>query len=140
MPASDRQTERIRSMKFPKVISLAVLAFAFVAVAFVATVRGAGASGKWTATFNTQVGDQKYTWDFTAAGPKLTGKYTSTNGNGEIIDGKIEGDDLSWAENMKYQDMDLRIEYKAKLSGDEMKISRKVADVATEEGVAKRVN
>jgi len=31
---------------------------------------------------------------------------------------------------LKFQDMDLRIEYKAKLSGDELKITRKVADVA----------
>ncbi len=41
---------------------------------------------------------------------------------------------------LKFQDMDLRIEYKAKLSGDELKITRQIADVATEEGVAKRTN
>lgn len=118
-----------------KAISLVVLALAFITAAW-----AAGISGKWTATFNTQVGEQKYTWDFTADGSKLTGKYTSTNGNGEIVDGKIEGDELSWVENLKYQDMDLRIVYKAKLSGDEMKITRNVADFANEEGVAKRVN
>lgn len=122
-------------MTLRKIISLAVLTFAFITAAW-----AAGASGKWTATFNTQIGDQKYTWDLNADGSKLTGKYTSTNGNGEIVDGKIAGDYLTWVENMKYQDMDIRIEYTAKLSGDEMKISRKVADFATEEGVAKRVN
>jgi hypothetical protein len=37
----------------------------------------------------------------------------------------------AWVEMLKCQDMDLRIVYKAKLSGD---------DIATEEGVAKRVN
>jgi hypothetical protein len=118
-----------------RAISLAVLA-----LVLVTAVWAAGATGKWTATFNTQVGEQKYTWDLTAAGSKLTGKFTSSNGSGEITDGKIEGDDLSWVEMLKYQDMDLRIEYKAKLSGDELKISRKVADVATEEGTAKRAN
>jgi hypothetical protein len=118
-----------------RAISLAVLTLAFLAAAW-----GAGASGKWTATFNTQVGEQKYTWDLTADGSKLTGKYTSSNGNGEITEGKIQGDDLSWVEMLKFQDMDLRIEYKAKLSGDELRITRKVADVATEEGVAKRSN
>jgi len=120
---------------FRKAISLAVLTLAFLGAAW-----AAGASGKWAATFNTQVGEQKYTWDLTAEGSKLTGKYTSTNGNGEITEGKIQGDDLSWVEMLKFQDMDLRIEYKAKLSGDELKITRKVADVATEEGVAKRTN
>jgi hypothetical protein len=122
-------------MTFRRVISLTVLA-----LAFIGAVWAAGAAGKWTATFNTQVGEQKYTWDLKAAGSKLTGTYTSSNGNGEIVDGKIEGDDLSWVENLKFQDMDLRIQYKAKLSGDELKISRNVADIATEEGVGKRVN
>jgi hypothetical protein len=88
--------------------------FALVCLALVcvATGKAAGASGKWTATFNTQVGEQKYTWDLTVAGSKLTGKYTSSNGNGEITDGKIEGDQLSWIENLNFQDMPLRIEYK----------------------------
>src|SRR5579863_4818649 len=122
-------------MTFRGVIALTVFALALITAAW-----AAGATGKWTATFNTQVGEQKYTWDLTAAGSKLTGRYTSTNGNGEISDGKIEGDDLSWVEMLKFQDMDLRIEYKAKLSGDELKITRKIADVATEEGVAKRSN
>jgi hypothetical protein len=36
--------------------------------------------------------------------------------------------------------MPLRIVYKATLSGDELKISRNVADIATEEAVAKRTN
>jgi hypothetical protein len=34
--------------------------------------------------------------------------------------------------------MPLRIEYKGKLGGDEIKFTRKVADVATKELVAKR--
>ena len=122
-------------MTFRRFVALAALALTFLAIAY-----AAGATGKWTATFNTQVGEQKYTWELTAAGPRLTGKYTSTNGSGEIADGKIDGNNLSWVENLDYQGMPLRIEYKATLSGDELKISRKVADVATEEGVAKRAD
>jgi hypothetical protein len=117
-----------------------VLSLLALALALVATVWAASAAGKWTATFNTQVGEQKYTWDLAATGSKLTGKYASSNGEGEIRDGKIDGDNLSWVEMLKFQDMDLRIEYKARLSGDELRISRNVADIATEEGVAKRVN
>jgi hypothetical protein len=122
-------------MMFRRLISVAVLSLACFAIAWAAT-----ATGKWTGTFDTQIGEQKYTWDLTADGTKLTGKYTSSNGEGQISDGKIQGDDLSWVENLKFQDMELRIEYKAKLAGDELKITRKVADVATEEAVAKRVN
>jgi hypothetical protein len=120
-------------MTIRRLLALGVLAVTFLAIAY-----AAGATGKWTATFNTQVGEQKYTWDLTVAGSKLTGKYTSSNGNGEITDGKVDGNNLSWVENLDYQGMPLRIEYTATLSGDELKITRKVADVATEEGVAKR--
>ena len=42
-------------------------------------------------------------------------------------------------ENVKFQDMDIRIEYKGKIAGDEIKFTRQVADFATEEIVAKRV-
>ena len=122
-------------MTFRRLFALGILTVAFLAIAY-----AAGATGKWTATFNTQVGEQKYTWDLTAAGSRLTGKYTSSNGNGEITDGKIDGNNLSWVENLDYQGMPLRIEYKATLSGDELKITRNVADVATEEGVAKRAD
>jgi hypothetical protein len=116
-------------------ISLAVLTLVCFAIAW-----SADATGKWTGTFDTQIGEQKHTWDLTADGTKLTGKYASTNGEVQISDGKIQWDDLFWAEMLKFQDMELRIEYKAKLTGDELKITRKVADVPTEEGVAKRVN
>jgi hypothetical protein len=106
----------------------------------VVTAFAADVTGKWTVTFNTQVGEQKYTWDFKAEGPKLTGKYTSSNGDGVIVDGKVDGDKISWAENLKYQDMDLHIEYKAVLSGSDLKITRDVAGLAMEEGTAKRAN
>jgi hypothetical protein len=50
----------------------------------------------------------------------------------------VKGDEISFVENLNFQGMPLRIEYKGELSGDEIKFSRKVADVATEELVAKR--
>jgi hypothetical protein len=55
-------------MTFRRVIPLTVLA-----LASIGAVRPVGAAGKWTATFNTQVGEQKYTWDLKAVGSKLTG-------------------------------------------------------------------
>lgn len=118
-----------------KLVTLFTLALLCLAAAY-----AADAGGKWTATFNTQVGEQKYAWDLTVSGSKLTGKYTSSNGNGEITDGKVDGNQLSWVENLDFQGMPLRIQYKATLSGDELKISRNVADIATEEAVAKRTN
>jgi hypothetical protein len=98
----------------------------------------AAIDGKWTATFDTQIGVQNYTYDLKADGSKLTGKATSANGESEIQEGKIEGDNVSFVENLMYQGMTIRIEYTGKIAGDQIKFTRKVADFATEEIVAKR--
>ena len=98
----------------------------------------ADATGTWTASFDTQVGVQNYTYTFKTDGAKLTGTAKSENGETQIQEGSVKGDDISFVENLNLQGMPLRIEYKGKLSGDEIKFTRKVADVATEELVAKR--
>jgi len=113
---------------------IAVLAFAGALPAF-----SADATGTWTASFDTQVGVQKYTYTFKVEGSKLTGRAKSDNGDTEIQDGKVNGDQITFVENLNFQGMPLRIEYTGKLAGDEIKFTRKVADVATEELVAKRV-
>lgn len=83
------------------------------------------------------------TEDFKVDGTKLTGKAYGTIGENksetEIQEGKIDGDDISFVENLKFQDQEIRITYKGKVSGDEIKLTRNVADFATEEIVAKRV-
>ena len=51
----------------------------------------------------------------------------------------MDGDTVKFVENLDFQGMPLRIEYTGKVvSADEIKFTRKVADVATEELVAKR--
>lgn len=80
----------------------------------------ADVTGTWTASFDTQVGVQNYTYTF------------------KVEEGKVSGDEITFVENLNFQDMPQRIEYKGKISGDEIKFTRKVADVATEELVAKR--
>ena len=95
-------------------------------------------AGKWTAAIDTQIGVQNYTYDFKVDGGKLTGKASSQFGEVELTEGSVKGDDIAFVENVTFQDMPLRIEYKGKISGDEIKFSRKVADFATEDFVAKR--
>ena len=122
-------------MNCSRFLLLAVVALVIVAPAF-----GADVTGKWTASFDTQVGVQNYTYDFKVSGAKLTGTAKSQFGESEIQEGSVKGDEVSFVENLNFQDQKLRIEYKGKISGagDEIKFSRKVADVATEELVAKR--
>ena len=95
-------------------------------------------TGAWTAAFETQVGVQNYTYTFKVEGNKLTGHVKSQFSDGEIQEGTINGDEITFVENLTYEGMPLRIVYKGKISGDEIKLVRNVADIATEEAVAKR--
>jgi len=113
------------------VLFVAVLLFA--AVAFAADI-----DGTWTATFNTQIGEQHYTYTFKADGEKLTGTAKGDYGEGPIEDGVIKGNDISFTENLDFQGQKLTIKYTGKLNGDEIKFTRQVGTIATEELVAKR--
>jgi hypothetical protein len=97
-------------------------------------------TGKWTASFDTQIGRQDYTYDFVVKDSTLTGKIKSNLGASDVLEGKVEGDKVSFVEIFRFQDMDIRITYTGTVtSADEIKFTRQVADIATEELVAKRV-
>jgi hypothetical protein len=117
------------------------IAFAF---ALLGVVRAAdGITGKWTAEFESQVGQQKYVFELKADGEKLTGKATGQRqdqkSETEIKNGKIVKDEVSFTEALKIQDQEIVVEYKGKLAGDELKLHRKVGDFAEYDIVAKRV-
>ena len=118
-----------------RILLLAVIVAALATAAFAADV-----TGTWTASFDTQVGVQKYTYTFKADGNKLTGKAKSELAGTEtdIVEGTVNGDDISFVENLNFQDMPLRIVYKGKIAGDEIKFTRTILDMFTEEAVAKR--
>ncbi len=116
------------------------LASAVLVLGLVAVVQAADVTGKWTAKFATQVGDQEYTYEFVQKGTTLTGTATGNlTGKSQIAEGKVEGDKISFIENATYMDMPLRFEYTGTVtSNDEIKLSRKLMDFAAEEIVAKR--
>jgi len=95
-------------------------------------------TGTWTASFDTHIGVQNYTYTFKVEGNKLTGHVKSQYSDGDISEGTVKGEDISFVENLTFEGMPLRIVYKGKISGDEIKLMRNVADIATEEAVAKR--
>jgi len=108
------------------------------ALVMLAPVFGADITGTWTASFDTQVGVQNYTYTFKVEGNKLTGTAKSENGNVQITEGTVNGDDVAFVENLEFQGMPLRIVYKGKISGDEIKFTRTILEMITEELVAKR--
>src|SRR5213593_213842 len=95
---------------------------------FVVAVYAADFNGTWTAAIDTQIGVQNYTYTFKVTGEKLTGKAKSELAmtETEITEGVVKGDDISFVENLNFQGMPLRITYKGKISGDEIKFSRNV--------------
>ena len=99
---------------------------------------GADVTGKWTASLETQIGTQNYTYDFKVDAGKLTGTAKSQFGEAKIEEGKVNGDDISFVENLDYQGQPLKIVYKGKIAGDEIKFTRNVADMIDEQLVAKR--
>ncbi len=99
-------------------------------------------SGKWTAEFDTQVGPQKYTFQLTVAGEKVTGKALfermGEKGEAELLEGKLVGDVVSFVETFDAMGSPVRIEYTGTLKGDEIAFTRKVGDFGTEQFVARR--
>jgi len=123
-----------------KSITLAALTLALAGSAWGADETVAG---KWKGQFDSQIGLQKYTYEFKVDGTNLTGTATGEREMGTntvaITEGKINKDAISFVEPMKFQDDEVRIEYTGKVSGDEIKLHRKVGDFAEEDLVAKRV-
>ena len=108
--------------------------------AMATSVLAADVNGTWNASFDTQIGVQKYTYTFKVEGTKLTGKAKSeiANAETEISEGTVNGDDITFVENLNFQDMPLRIVYKGKIAGDEIKFTRTILDMFMEDLVAKR--
>lgn len=104
---------------------------------------GADLQGQWQAEFDTQVGVQKYLFDFQGDEAHLTAKATAEmNGQKRVVDFKevkLKGDLLTFVEMLKFQENEVRIDYSGKVGDKELKLTRKVGEFATEELVAKRV-
>jgi len=114
------------------------------ALAFVGTVPAQDSvAGKWQAQFDSQVGQQTYTYTFNVNGTNLTGRAVGIRETGTndvaITEGAISTNGISFVEPLKIQDNDIRIEYTGKVSGDELKLHRKVGDIAEYDIVARRV-
>jgi hypothetical protein len=96
-------------------------------------------SGKWTASFETQIGNQTYTYDLVVNNGAVTGKAKSNLGEAVIKDGKVDGKKITFVELLNLDGSEVRIEYTGEIvSPDEIKFVRQVAGVAKEELVAKR--
>lgn len=91
---------------------------------FSLAVLAADASGSWKASIETPNGTMENTFTFKVDGDKLTGTITMGQmGEGAISEGKADGDNVSFAVVREFNGNQFRINYKGKVSGDEMKIT-----------------
>jgi len=102
----------------------------------------ADVTGTWKAEFDTQRGLQKYTFTLKQDGTSVTGKANverdGEKREAELKEGKVEGDTVTFVEPLKIQDNELRITYTGRISGNEIKFTRKVGDFGSSEATAKR--
>ncbi len=125
-------------MKLHQILSLAVALLCGVSAAHAADL-----AGRWSAEFDSQIGLQKYIYNFKVDGARITGTaaYEQSMGKGEtaLKDIKLSGDDVSFVETLSFDGNELTITYTGKIAGDEMKLTRQVGEFATEQIVARRV-
>jgi len=114
---------------------LLLLLAAFALSAFAADV-----TGTWKATAEGANGSMERTFVFKQDGTKLTGETTSSMlGKSEIENGKVEGDTISFTITAKFQDQEMKLEYKGKVSGNEIHLTVDAMG-NTIEWVAKKVS
>jgi hypothetical protein len=102
----------------------------------------ADVNGKWTAQVPGRDGQtRELTFTFKAEGEKLTGSMSGQQGDSEITDGKISGDQISFTVKINIQGNERKFLYKGTVSGDEMKVTRTIegGNRPPQEFTAKRV-
>jgi hypothetical protein len=124
-------------MRMRNWITLAAMAAAIAITAFAADV-----SGKWTAQMPGRDGQtREVSYNFKADGDKLTGTMSFPQGEMEIKEGKISGDNISFKVPVEFGGNAFVLIFKGTLSGDMIKFtrSREGAD-QTQEFTAKRAS
>jgi hypothetical protein len=91
-----------------------------VTLVFAAAAFGADITGNWKATAEGPQGTMERTFTFKVDGSKVTGETVSSLfGKSEITNGKIDGDSVTFNIVVKFQDNELNLTYKGKISGND---------------------
>ncbi len=101
----------------------------------------ADATGKWTADMPGRGGESRQmTMNLKADGDKLTGTVSGRMGDTEISDGKVAGDQISFAVVREFNGNSIKLLYTGKVAGDEIHftVKRDGTDAAGREFTAKR--
>jgi hypothetical protein len=107
----------------------------------VVAASAASVDGKWKAESPGRDGQTRTTnFTFKVDGDKLTGTVSGRQGDTEISEGKISGDEISFIVVRNFQGEERKIQYKGKVAGDEIKLTVQFGpDMPPRDMVAKRV-
>ena len=73
--------------------------------------------GHWNITMSTPMGDRTATLSLASSGSTLTGTQAADGNSGEIFDGAVNGDEVSWKISI-IDPMPLTLEFTGKVAGD----------------------
>ncbi len=145
--AQRRKSFRLQSIQLKNILKMKnkiiLLTLAVLPLAALAAL-AANVTGTWKSAFDSQIGNQKYTFTFKQDGTNLTGKasseITDRKREADLKEGKVDGDAVSFVELMSFQGNDIRITYTGKLAtnANEINFTREVGEIAKETIVAKR--
>jgi hypothetical protein len=122
---------RVQRMMAAVAVAVAILA---------AVVQAADVTGKWMGQVPTRDGaTREATFTFKQDGEKLTGTMTGPQSDIELKDGTVKGDDVSFNVVLSFGGNEVKLIYKGKVAGDEIKFTRQRAGEAeTREFTLKR--
>ena len=108
---------------------------------FTLALWSADLSGKWTAQVPGRSGNMReVAFTFKASGDSLTGTMSGRNGDIQISDGKIAGDDVSFSVTQEFGGNTVKQSFTGKVAGSEIKFKREGGQGGPVEFVAKRAN
>jgi hypothetical protein len=108
----------MRSLSMCLLMSLVVVAAA-----------AADISGKWVSEMpGRDGGTVTTTYNFKVTGNTLTGTISSQRGDQEISEGKINGDEISFVTVRQGPNGEIKITYKGKVSGNEIRLTRQMPE------------
>jgi len=77
------------------------------------------ADGTWNTTINTPMGAQNGTLTLQTSGATLTGKMAGAQGEIQLTDGTVDGNNLTWKAAMT-SPMPMTLEFSAAVDGDKI--------------------
>ncbi|MCL5742313.1 MAG: hypothetical protein M1541_00090 [Acidobacteria bacterium] len=118
---------------------IAIAAWGFVLLMLMAgAASAADVNGKWKASFETPNGTRETVFDFKADGNKLTGTAASGNGQTEISEGQINGDEISFVVTREIGGNEMKLHYKGTVGAQEIKMTVQLGERSFEM-VAKKI-